>query len=55
MIDFFEITLRHGYFPVHLLRIFGTAFPKNTPGWELFQPSVRKFIKEKDSDIDVFM
>ena len=31
-LQFFEITLRHGCFPVNLLHIFRTLFPKNTPG-----------------------
>ena len=30
--NFIEITLQHGYFPVNLLHIFRTFFPKNTPG-----------------------
>ena len=29
---FIEITLRHGSFPVNLLHIFRTPFPKNTSG-----------------------
>ena len=32
-----EITLRHGYSPVHLLHIFRTPFPRNTSGWLLLQ------------------
>ena len=31
--SFIEITLRRGCFPVNLLHIFGTPFPKNTSGW----------------------
>ena len=34
-INFLEITLRHGYFPVNLLLILGTLFPRNTSGWLL--------------------
>ena len=30
--NFIEITLRHGCFPVYLLHIFRTPFPKNTSG-----------------------
>ena len=30
--NFIKITLRHGISPVYLLHIFGTPFPKNTPG-----------------------
>ena len=33
--NFIEITLWHGCFPVNLLHIFRTPFPKNTPGWLL--------------------
>ena len=29
---FIEITLRHGFSPVHLMCIFRTCFPKNTSG-----------------------
>ena len=31
--DFNKITLRHGCFPVNLLHIFGTPFPRNTSRW----------------------
>ena len=30
--NFIEIALRHGYYPVNLLHIFGTPFPKNNFG-----------------------
>ena len=30
--NFIEITFRHGCFPVNLLHIFRTLFPKNTSG-----------------------
>ena len=33
--NFIEITLRRGCFPVNLLHIFRTPFPKNTSGWLL--------------------
>ena len=32
---FIEIDLRHGCFPVNLLHIFRTPFPKNISGWLL--------------------
>ena len=35
--NFIEIALRHGYYPVNLLHIFRTHFPKNTPGWLLLK------------------
>ena len=35
--NFIEITLRHGCFPVNLLHIFTTPFPKNTYGWLLLK------------------
>ena len=38
--NFIEITLRHGWSPVHLLHIFRINFAKNTPGW-LLLPSTR--------------
>ena len=31
--NFIEIARRHGCFPVHLLHIFRTLFPKNTSEW----------------------
>ena len=33
--NFIEITLRHGYSPLHLLHIFRIPFLKNTSGWLL--------------------
>ena len=33
--NFIEITLRHGCFPVNLLHIFRTPFPRNTSEWLL--------------------
>ena len=33
--NFIKITLRHGCFPVNLLHIFKTPFPRNTSGWLL--------------------
>ena len=30
--NFIEITLQHGFFPVNLLHIFRTPFPKDTSG-----------------------
>ena len=35
--NFVEIALRHGYYPVNLLHIFRTPFPKNTSGWLLLK------------------
>ena len=35
--NFIEITLRHGYSPVHLLHIFTTPFSKSTSGWLLLK------------------
>ena len=35
--NFIEIALRHGFFPLNLLHIFRTPFPRNTPGWLLLQ------------------
>ena len=34
-LHFIEIALRHGCFPVNLMHIFRTSFPKNTSGWLL--------------------
>ena len=34
---FIEIALRHGWFPVNLLHIFRTPFPRNTSGWLLLK------------------
>ena len=33
--NFIEITLQHGCFPVNLLHIFRTPFPRNTSEWLL--------------------
>ena len=38
--NFIEVALRHGYFPVHLLHIFRSPFPKNALG-ELIWYEVR--------------
>ena len=33
--NFIEMALSHGCFPVNLLHIFRTTFPRNTSGWLL--------------------
>ena len=38
-----QITLRHGCFPVNLLHIFRTPFPKNTSGWLLLIDTTEHF------------
>ena len=46
--NFIEMTLRHGCFPVDLLHIFRTPFPKNTSGWLLLKNplSIDEIIKK---------
>ena len=41
--NFIEMTLRHGCFPVNLLHIFRTPFPKNTSGGLLLKIHHRCF------------
>ena len=50
--NFIEITLRHWYFPVHLLHIFRTPFPKNTSGWLLL--SKLQFLLLPESVVQFF-
>ena len=35
--NFIEIALRHGCYPVNLLRIFRTPFPMNTSGGQIIR------------------
>ena len=44
--NFIEITLRHGCYPVNLLHIFRTPFPRNISGW-LILDFVFQVISEK--------
>ena len=43
--NFFEITLRYGCFPVNLLHIFRTLFPKNTSGGLLLHVLLRNLLR----------
>ena len=38
--NFIEMTIRHGFFPVHLLQIFRTPFSKNTSGRLLLKKGI---------------
>ena len=46
--NFIEITLRHGCFPVNLLHIFRTPFPRNTSGRLLLNVNTYKKKTSKD-------
>ena len=49
--NFIEIALRHWCFPVDLLHIFQTPFPRNNSGWLLLTTASLCFITERICEI----
>ena len=41
--NFIQITLRHGFYPVYLLHVFRTSFPKNISGGLLLNEGLSYF------------